>query len=769
MATVDAAHCLVWCTPALAALFLPPAMAGQSIASLLGTAAAERLTAGEAHACDLVDGAGQASPWRWQLQGCDPLRVLSAELWAGQRALQAAHDRLAPVQSLTCTGNFERDPLTLIGEWDAQMYRIWGLPAPSSTSESPNYRATAMMILNVDRDPKVFVNSLTQPGLHALRVRIRRPDGEWRYLRSQWRVTPAGEGRPGRVLGINTDDTEVCILALRAERLRTELDVALELGHIAVWRRDLVSGRVMLDRRGCALIGVPCSEQGVTLAEARERSHPDDRPLAAASVELSLRTGEPSDMQLRYPKPGGDWRHVLLRRALLRGANGHALAFVGAMLDVAERAAASRHVQELERRLQAAAEAARIGLWSTPSGKLLQSRTQRRYTLFGLDPDAGPLPLEVWMLRCAHPEGLPCVRETSFKGWRSTGGGLDIEFCIIGPGDSVQPWLVARGEQRREPPEGGARIAEGVTIDISEQQQDPHQLRETLDRMTLANQALGLGTWENDKLPGVAQWDAQMFHLRGVTSPERTNQCEEFALMLHPEVRAMVKTLQVDRIRDGLPWHSEFRVLWPDGQWRWLSSQSVPVHDEQGCEQRRFGLNWDNTDVRAAIESTRQIERAPAESRAKSQTLSRISHELRTPLNAVLGFVKLLRGDTRQQVDEPQRQRWLAHIDDAGRHLLSLIDDVLELSRVEAGEQPRAPQAVALAPLIEATLQLLAGALEAAQVDVHCGAITGWVPRPARWQAVASVWPSSGCWSSRWAAKSACAARPRSAASSPWH
>ena len=737
VATLDTALRVAWCTPAWAALFQPPATTGQPIDELLGQATAAQLVAGEALDCDLFDTDGLPSPWRLQLQGSGTHRVVCAERRPPSAPLQAAHDqlraahdqlqeRLELVQSLTRTGVFEHDPVTLKGEWDAQMYQIWGLPAPSSTTAAPDYRLTTSMILNEDLDPNVFLDSLSRPGLHGQRVRIRRPDGALRYLHARWRVTAAAPGQPSRVLGINTDDSEVYALAHRAESLGAELEVALELGNIALWRQDLSNDRVVLDSRGCDMIGVPYSELGLHLAEARALIHPDDRHLAAASAELTLRTGEPSDMNLRLPGKTGGWRHVLMRRALLRGANGHALAFVGVLLDVSERVAASQQAQELDRRLQAAAEAARIGLWSTSPDSGLQNWNQGMFTLFGLDPGAGPLPLRDWLLRCAHPDDLARVRKTVFDWWHGGGGGLDIEFRIVRPSDGAQRWLVTRGELRREPLLGGARIAEGVVIDITEFERTLQRLRETLDRMTLASQALGLGAWESETRTGEARWDMQMFRLRGITSAARTIQPDEMASMLHPEDRATVMATQHKRMHDGQPWHSEFRVCWPDGQVRWLTSQSVPVLDVQGQEQRRFGINWDSTEAHAAIESTRLTERALAEGRAKSQTLSRISHELRTPLNAVLGFVQLLRSDTQQQqVAEPQRQRWLAHIDDAGRHLLSLIDDVLELSRVESGEPPRALQTVALAPLIDATLALLAREAAAAQLELRCGAVDG--------------------------------------------
>src|SRR6185369_3959528 len=94
-------------------------------------------------------------------------------------------------------------------------------------------------------------------------------------------------------------------------------------------------------------------------------------------------------------------------------------------------------------------------------------------------------------------------------------------------------------------------------------------------------------------------------------------------------------------LAEDRPSDYSFRVVWPDGQVRWLASRSVPVRDDNGRTVRRIGINWDVTDAHAAAEARQEIRLAQRESQAKSRFLARMSHELRTPLNAVLGFAPL--------------------------------------------------------------------------------------------------------------------------------
>ena len=121
--------------------------------------------------------------------------------------------------------------------------------------------------------------------------------------------------------------------------------------------------------------------------------------------------------------------------------------------------------------------------------------------------------------------------------------------------------------------------------------------------------------------------------------------------------------------------------------------------------------------ARHAAEEALRAARDEAEraSRAKSEFLSAMSHELRTPMNAILGFAQLLDTDAQRPLAEPHRGH-VRHILQAGTHLLALIDDVLDLARVEAGKQPILLEPVALGPLVRECLDLVRPLAEQRQV-----------------------------------------------------
>ena len=111
--------------------------------------------------------------------------------------------------------------------------------------------------------------------------------------------------------------------------------------------------------------------------------------------------------------------------------------------------------------------------------------------------------------------------------------------------------------------------------------------------------------------------------------------------------------------------------------------------------------------ARSKLESDRARERAEAASRAKSEFLANMSHELRTPLNAILGFSEMIYSTTRG-ASAAQSMEYARHVHDSGNHLLALVNDILDLSRIEAGRIELHETEIDLARLVNATARLMA-------------------------------------------------------------
>jgi signal transduction histidine kinase len=146
--------------------------------------------------------------------------------------------------------------------------------------------------------------------------------------------------------------------------------------------------------------------------------------------------------------------------------------------------------------------------------------------------------------------------------------------------------------------------------------------------------------------------------------------------------------------------------------WNWYLQRKTAA---QSAELRRK-----NQELEKEVQVRRQAEEeAISATRSKSRLLANMSHELRTPLNAILGFSEVLHGDGPKDLAETRRVEYAGHIHSAGRHLLNLVNDALDLSAVEAGRLTLNEENFALDGLLDKVMPLLERRARDAQVALH--------------------------------------------------
>jgi PAS domain S-box-containing protein len=221
---------------------------------------------------------------------------------------------------------------------------------------------------------------------------------------------------------------------------------------------------------------------------------------------------------------------------------------------------------------------------------------------------------------------------------------------------------------------------------------------------------------------GAADGKAQWFNQRWLAYTGRSLEQElslPWTARLHPD--DYERCLQATRqsVAEGESFEIEYRIVCHDGQVRWVADHGIPRHDARGRFEGFTGYGWDIT-TRKAAEQALSAAKDEAErlSRAKSEFLSRMSHELRTPLNAVLGFAQLLASDTAEPLAPRQRER-VQELQRGGAHLLNLINDVLDIARIEAGSLRLALAPVDLPDLARECESLLQGLMAAQGVQLR--------------------------------------------------
>ncbi len=188
-----------------------------------------------------------------------------------------------------------------------------------------------------------------------------------------------------------------------------------------------------------------------------------------------------------------------------------------------------------------------------------------------------------------------------------------------------------------------------------------------------------------------------------------------FEEWVHPDDQALVRETG-DHLAAGEACDEiEFRLRQPDGSYKWVSALWMEDHSEAGGRQQIVVYLNDITARRRSEEAIRKAQQVSEQAnRSKSEFLSRMSHELRTPLNSVLGFGQLLEIDPLT----PDQQESVGQIMHAGRHLLGLINEVLDITRIESGKLLLSSEAVHVEDLVRDAVDLIRPLADQRQINV---------------------------------------------------
>jgi PAS domain S-box-containing protein len=223
-----------------------------------------------------------------------------------------------------------------------------------------------------------------------------------------------------------------------------------------------------------------------------------------------------------------------------------------------------------------------------------------------------------------------------------------------------------------------------VSTDITQRRQAEEALKASEQRLNLALDAAQLGIWELDLVNDKAYRNLRHDQIFGYASLQPDWGQEIFLTHVFPEDReAAQKSFEKAFVNDDFS--MECRIVWPDRSIHWISARGRVFRNGKGDPVRMMGTVADVTGRKQAQEVLVQAkEEAERSNKFKDQFLSTMSHELRTPLNAVLGFSDLLTEEQYGPLNDRQK-RYVKHIQAGGHHLLRLINDILDLSKIEAG------------------------------------------------------------------------------------
>ena len=272
----------------------------------------------------------------------------------------------------------------------------------------------------------------------------------------------------------------------------------------------------------------------------------------------------------------------------------------------------------------------------------------------------------------------------------------------------VRPWHSATGDV------GGIIMFTEV---ITDRMQTQLELKRLADRLEVALTSGAIGIWEWDVVSNSLTWDERMFQLYDIP-PDTPITYGTWAERIHPDDRAQAEQSIQQGLRAPYPhdrdFDTEFRILLTNGKVRHIRAAAKTMRNAQGEATQMIGINFDITKRRQAQlqiqiqnealrQSNAKLEQA---TRMKDEFLAGMSHELRTPLNAILGLSEGLQEEVFGNLT-PRQKQTIATIERSGRHLLELINDILDVSKIESGQFELHYTPVSLRSLCESSLALV--------------------------------------------------------------
>lgn len=300
--------------------------------------------------------------------------------------------------------------------------------------------------------------------------------------------------------------------------------------------------------------------------------------------------------------------------------------------------------------------------------------------------------------------------------------GVALDFCYrLKSKTGYYLWVRVTGQGFRDE-NGWTHYMAGANYNISQLKQTEQALRTSEERYSriIAGTRDGVWDWdiENNKIEfsdicweqlGFSPADIKALNLRNISDWE--------SRMSEQDVNRFKQALR-SHILERSPFDLEYQIKAKDGSIRWVRARAEATYNDQGRAVRVSGSNMDVTELKntqlAVVQAKVAAEKA---NQAKSEFLSSMSHELRTPLNAILGYTQLFGYDTNLNSDQIDN---ITEIRNAGSHLLHLINEVLDLAKIEAGRMSLSLEPVVPNRVFDDCLRLVQPLAEKGSISVSC-------------------------------------------------
>ena len=615
-------------------------------------------------------------------------QVVVDELLLGQVARHAAEKQtlLDMAEGMSGVGHWRLDLASGKIDWSDAVYAIHGVRREAF---DPNLGEALQFYPTEDREAveRHIAEAIASRSGFQFQLRLRRPDGEIRYVTSIAVCQLGALGEPVALFGLFQDVTEHQTRLDRARKSEARYRL------LADNAGDVIT---LYDAKGGGRYSSPALERllGYGAGEAKGMSaadflHPDDQQSVGAAFSALAQGQAEATVQHRSRHKLGHYVWVETNlRSIQNGAEEQA-SVLGVSRDIRERKAleaetlvARDQAREQAQRALLAEDIAGIGYWRVDLATRDFFLSPKMYEIYGTRADQTLAASD--LLAQIHPEERDEEMARLARRLKTGEPELDTVFRIIRRDGAVRH---LRGSSIIEMgADGASKAVLGTVIDITDIFEARQAVADSEARYRrLAEQATDMIA--RTSLEGRIEFvtpSAQ--HILGYTPEVLIGQ--RSLDLTHPDDRSSVAAAYqalLDQGADAPPPQVRYRGLHADGSWIWLEGRPRVVFDPESGAPIGYQDVVRDISVSVAAEEALEQARAAAEASADAKTdfLANMSHELRTPLTSVLGFSRLIK---EQPELSPNTRRFVDRVMNAGAALLATVNDILDFSKLEAGQ-----------------------------------------------------------------------------------
>jgi PAS domain S-box-containing protein len=385
---------------------------------------------------------------------------------------------------------------------------------------------------------------------------------------------------------------------------------------------------------------------------------------------------------LSYRKTGESY-WTALQVDPVRGDDGRPAGWLCIERDVTaarESAEALRRAQSL---LLEAQRLARLGSWEWKTDGDVVQWSPELFHIYGIDPSQGA-PSFASHDQLLEPTSLArlnaAVEEAVMHGTA-----YHLERLRIVRRDGTGRWVTARGEVIRDRSKQVIGLR-GTLQDVTEAYEAERSRVELEEQLRFALDGSGDGIYDWDLRTNRVMYSSRWKSMLGYDDDDVGDSLDDWSSRAHPDdLPIALGNVEAHLRGETATYTVDMRMRRKDGAWHWIRSRGkVVARDQDGNAARFVGTHSDIQAEKQAESALRDArDAAEAATRSKSEFLARMSHELRTPLNSIIGFSQTVL-KARATALGPRHADQLARVVSNGKHLLSLLNDVLDLAKIEA-------------------------------------------------------------------------------------